>query len=265
MTMKRILGTSLGLLAIAALVASCEQRRVNCTAAHGGFAAKYTLKPGSKQGEGDCDTLKGEVVGIEKYNPRQAGNPKRPDPTRAHLAVRASGIAYPAFAALGAQVEIDAVALDSLGDFESVDPDEDDVCAVPSLTEARLSIPAYEEPPPPDAPEDTPPTQHPEVDIRYAWSNLRIYVTAAYPGTQIVGDLTYTKDGCSASYGVVGLYPAVECAPDGVPDPTLCNPHPDLAKGRAFGSGINPDFADRVTCDAETGLCVLTSLPDALQ
>ncbi|AUX29690.1 MULTISPECIES: hypothetical protein [Sorangium] len=263
--MKRTLGTSLGILAIAALSLSCEQRRVTCTAAHGGFAAKYTLKPGSKQGEGACDTLKGEIVGIEKYNPRQPGNPKRPDFTKAHVAVRASGIAFPAFAAQGAQVELGEAALDSIGDFAAVDPDEDDVCTVPSLSEARLSIPAYEEPPPPDAPEDTPPTQRPAVEIGYAWSNLRIYVTAAYPGTQIVGDLTYTEDGCSASYSVVGLYPAVECAPDGVPDPTLCDPRPDLAKGRAFGSGINPDFADRVACDAETGLCVLTSLPDALQ
>lgn len=263
--MRRILGTSLALAALLTLSASCEQRRVTCTAAHGGFAAKYTLKPGSKRGEGACDTLKGEILGLEKYNPRQAGNPQRPDPTRAHLAVRASGIAFPAFAAQGAQVELGPSALDALGDFASVDPDDNDVCAVPSFTESTLSVPAYEAPPPPDAPEGTPPTQHPAVEISYAWSNFRIYVTAAYPGTQIIGELTYTRDGCSASYSVVGLYPAVECAPGGVPDPSLCDPHPDLANGRAFGSGINPDFADRVTCDAETGLCVLTSLPEELR
>ncbi|MGK3996479.1 hypothetical protein [Sorangium sp. So ce1024] len=256
-----MIATSLGLLAITALVASCEQRRVTCTAAHGAFAAKYTLIPGSKRGEGTCDTLKGEIIGIEKYNPRRADDPRRPDPTKAHVAIRTSTIA---FTALGAPVEPDAIVLDSIGDFASVDPDENDVCTVPSFTEARLSLPAYEEPPPADAPEETPPTQHPAVDIRYEWSNLRIYVTAAYPGTQIVGDLTYTENGCSASYSVVGLYPAVECLRDGVPDPTLCDPRPDPASGR-FGSGINPDFADRLTCDADTGLCVLTSLPEELQ
>ncbi|MGK3966075.1 hypothetical protein WMF38_18070 [Sorangium sp. So ce118] len=260
--MKRLIGTSLGLLAIVGLVASCEQRRVTCTAAHGAFAAKYTLKPGSKQGEGACDTLKGEIIGLEKYNPRQAENPQRPDLTKAHLAIRTSGIA---FTAVGAQVEPAAVALDSIGEFASVDPDEYDVCNVPSFTEAKLSLPAYEEPPPADAPEDTPPTQHQAVEISYEWSNLRIYVTAAYPGTQIVGDLTYTENGCSASYSVVGLYPAVECLRDGAPDPGLCDPRADPASGRAFGSGINPDFADRLTCDAETGLCVLTSLPAELQ
>src|SRR5262249_1478330 len=102
----------------------------------------------------------------------------------------------------------------------------------------------------------------PATDATFTWSNLRVYATTNYPGTQIVGEMTYADklSGCSATYTIVGLYPSVGC--DTKVD---CSPEADPAAGRATGSGINPDFTDRVDCDPELHLCVLTALPDALK
>ena len=42
----------------------------------------------------------------------------------------------------------------------------------------------------------------PAVSIRYEFSNVRVYTTASAIGTQLSADLTYTKDGCTATYRV---------------------------------------------------------------
>lgn len=46
-------------------------------------------------------------------------------------------------------------------------------------------------------------------------------------------------------------------------DETLCSPNPDVSKGRAVGSGINPDF--NTVCDPTLLLCVLKSEPPSLR
>jgi len=46
-------------------------------------------------------------------------------------------------------------------------------------------------------------------------------------------------------------------------DESLCAALPDPAQGRAFGSGINPDFS--VQCDPELLLCVLAAPPPSLR
>ncbi|XXT20788.1 hypothetical protein WME94_04370 [Sorangium sp. So ce429] len=251
--MKRTHGTQAGLMVVlASLVASCEQPRINCTTGHGGFAATYTLKPGSKQGEGDCDTLRGDVIGLEKYNPSQADDREEQDLSRALLAIRTTELGALAGEAEGAGVPIDGGAVFSMGEFASVEPDDDDVCAVASLSPAELDLPAFGE--------------RPATRIRYEWSNVRVHVTAAFPGTQMTADLTYTRGECTASYSVVGLWPAVACAgQDGATDPSLCDPQADVAAGRLVGSGINPDLEERVTCDPELALCVLKEPPEALR
>src|SRR5262245_9244941 len=86
--MKRILGFVAGLSTLAILGAGCAQPRIDCTTGHGGFAAKYTLKAGSKSGEGTCDTLKGEIIGLEKYNLESAEEREEQDLTKAKLAIR---------------------------------------------------------------------------------------------------------------------------------------------------------------------------------
>jgi hypothetical protein len=119
----------------------------------------------------------------------------------------------------------------------------------------------------------------PGTDIKYEWSNVRVRVTTAYEGTQMVADLKYTQDGCTAEYTVVGLWPAVSCAakdPSGnpldMPDPQSCDPFADPDAGRAYGSGINPDFQQDVTCGRVENpagdhqwLCLLKQPPDDLK
>ncbi|MGK3997129.1 hypothetical protein [Sorangium sp. So ce1024] len=257
--MKRNHGKQACLMVVlAALVASCEQPRMNCTTGHGGFAATYTLKPGSKQGEGDCDTLRGEIIGLEKYNPSKPDDRTQQDLSRALLAIRATGLGALAAEAEAAGVAVDAGAVVSMGEFAAVEPDEGDVCTVASLSAAEVELPASDD--------------RPATRLRYEWSNVRVLVTPSFPGTLMAADLTYTKDGCTASYSVVGLWPAVSCAAPAVEgaegvetDPSLCDPQADIAAGRLTGSGINPDLEERVTCDPETALCVLKAPPEELQ
>ena len=85
--MKRILGLSIAMYMVVT-GAGCTQPGADCTTGHGGFAAKYTLRPGSKTGMGACDMLHGEVIGLEKYNPSQAGDKNKQDLTVATLAER---------------------------------------------------------------------------------------------------------------------------------------------------------------------------------
>jgi hypothetical protein len=245
------------LLTIAIGGASCDQPRIDCTTGHNGFAATYVLKPGSKEGTGTCDTLKGEIIGLEKYNPSKRDDETEQDLTKATLAIQSNKLGQLARDAKEAGATVTGSVL-SIGDFTSIEPDDQDVCHVPTLSEAEQDVPELS------------PTR-PAVDIKYKWSNVRIYTTEAYPGTEIVADLTYTEDGCSASYSVTGLWPAVSCRVndvDGNPigvDPGLCDPKADPAAGRPTGSGINPDFKDNVICDPDLRLCVLKSPPPELR
>jgi len=237
-------------LALAALGSACTQPRKDCTTGAGPvpFAAKYTLKPDSKVGTGDCDTLIGEPIGLEKYNPARADNPEKEDFSKAKLAIQSATLGVLAATAEGAGVPDQANQPFSLGDFASATPDDHNVCHVSTLSPAEQNIPAI----PPD----------PAVDIKYEWSNVRIFVTASAPGTQMVADLKFTKDGCSASYSVLGVWPAVDCGvydEGGMPtgtDPALCDPP---------GSGINPDFKDNIVCDKDLLLCVLKAAPPELR
>jgi hypothetical protein len=248
-------GIRLGGLSLLALFAlSCDQPPADCTTGHGGFATTYTLV--SKQGTGACDRLTGDIIGLEKYNPSQASDPKKQDLTKAKLRIRPEDLSE-----LAASTEEDLIevqALDSVGDFVAATPNEQNLCVVPSMTPASVSVslgPGL-----------------PATDRTYSWTNVRVYVTTAYPGTQMAADLVYSEGDCSATYKVLGLWPAVGCGVDadenGVEediDPTLCDPFADPAAGRPTGSGINPDFKDRVECHPDLHLCVLRAPPAGLE
>jgi hypothetical protein len=51
----------------------------------------------------------------------------------------------------------------------------------------------------------------PAYDVRYEFSNVRVYYTPAAIGTQFAADLTYTADGCTAKYKVAAVTPMVSC------------------------------------------------------
>lgn len=277
--MKRILGSTLALTVLLAVGSSaCDQPKINCTTGHGGFAMKYTLKAGSMTGTGMCDARKGEIVGLEKYNPQKLDDLTHQDLNKAILAIRTSKLGQ--LAADGANAVdpkgLSAPVVDSdhdvnsVGDFAAAYPDDNGVCVVPTLSPAEQSVPAFNTPPPASKPMD-PQVMHPATDIKYEWKNVRVYATPDLPGTQMVGEVTYTENGCSATYSVLGLYPAVSCeAKDamgngtGMPDPTLCDPVANPDAGRATGSGINPDLKARVGCDPDLLLCILTAPPSQL-
>jgi hypothetical protein len=246
--MKRLFGSILALATLLALLPSCDQPKASCTAGVGPFAVKYTLK---KMGGGACDNLKGEIIGLAKYNPLKEGEKTIQDLTKAYLVIRTSKLGDLSLAP-GAP-SVDAADIVSTGDFDSTTPDDDDVCSVPELSPAEFN-------------------QDPDTHIKYEWSKIRLLVTTAYPGTQMVGELTYTEGNCTASYSVIGLWPGVSCEgkneddmPSGVADQARCDPKADPASGRATGSGINPDLEKRVTCDNELLLCVLTEPPPSLK
>jgi hypothetical protein len=202
--------------------------------------------------------MKGEIVGLEKYNPGPVRDGKAPDLTRAVLAIQASALGELASVAEGAGVPVDRTKVSSVGDFASTAPDGEDVCRVPTLTLSQVAIPPID--------------GGPGTDLRYAWSNVRVRVTPAYPGTQMAADLTLTQNGCTAKYEVLGLWPAVGCEQldengngTGQPDASRCSPEADPDAGRPTGSGINPDFQSVVACDPDLLLCVLTEVPEALR
>src|SRR5688572_2026156 len=88
--------------AVAALMLACalfacgaEQPRPACTVGRAGsyaFAASYTLT--SSPSAGACAQLKGERIGLQKYNPAmQTKDGKRQDPSKALLAIRTERLA----------------------------------------------------------------------------------------------------------------------------------------------------------------------------
>jgi hypothetical protein len=134
----------------------------------------------------------------------------------------------------------------AMGSFAANFPGANDMCQVASLTPAAQTFATM------------PSTALPTDAVKYTWSNVNVYVTAAAQGTQFSADMTYTENGCSADYHVVGVWPGVDCTTP-VYDPNdattvigqvanqdACNPCEEPSKGRFVGSGLNPDFP--ITC-----------------
>jgi hypothetical protein len=272
----RTLGWLIGLSAISSSFLSCSQPAVVCTAAHAGslvgFAAVYELKGESPSGCGamadhpsgaKLNELTYETVGFETYHPiKVSENGQEPDFTKTTIAVQSDALGSLA----KARPSEEGGQAYSLGTFTNSEPDADGFCPVKDIEPAELSFPVV--PAVPDDPmtmdEDESTPEEPAVNIKYAWKNLKIYVTAAAQGTQFSGDLTYTQDTCAVDYKVIGFWPEVGCEGVGldemgkeiaVPDDSLCCPNADPEAGRITGSGINPDFP--VKCDPNLLICVL--------
>ncbi len=181
---------------------ACHEPRPRCSIGQGDFAATYRLVSGS----GDCALLRGERLGVQAYySPKSAADP-RPDYERASIGIQPQSITDLLTASAGsAQPNADDLPY-SLGAFASAQPGPDDFCVVPSLSRARLRLPAIA------AQSDAcDASDQPAVDLTYEWSNVRVYTTAAAYGTQLSADLRYTQDGCTAVYEVRAVSPAVSC------------------------------------------------------
>lgn len=247
-------------LATAPLLAACKQPPVDCTSAHGTFAARFDLKSGNK--DEPCGQLTGDILGMQTYFAAGGvnGTPKFDEPS---LALRAQYMYAYIYDTVYAPVSVFDNRLideevgdpDSFGAFGSGDPDADDFCEVPKMTTVRLSLPevltvppTLDDPETPDVDETNPGvTGQAAAELSYVWKNVKFLVTADAQGTQFSADLTFTQDSCTAKYHVVGVYPAVPCLDDDKqPDDSVCE---------SDVNGINPDFP--TTCSPKFGYCVL--------
>jgi hypothetical protein len=85
---------------------------------------------------------------------------------------------------------------------------------------------------------------NPETKVKYAWTNVRTYVSSSFIGVQTFANLTVTQDGCSVSYQVSLLVPRVSCADaNGKKEQSLCDPNadgPDNPSGSGIIQGLQP-------------------------
>jgi len=193
---------TLGLLAL-----GCDQPTPKCTVQRGPYAATYTLV-GEVSGVGDCGSLKGEVLNVAAYGVPTSKSDPQPDPARAVIGVQPQFLTDILGNAAGSMVEPhpedNGV---STGEFAKTEPGKDDFCVAPTLSTAHVRLQTVPEHT--DMCVTTP--EQPAVDVSYTFSNVRVYTTTSAYATQLAADLTYTKDGCTANYHVVAVYPAVDC------------------------------------------------------
>ncbi|MBN1206371.1 MAG: hypothetical protein JXB05_15770 [Myxococcaceae bacterium] len=216
---RRILGLALA----ATLSASCDtaQPPIGCPVQSLEWSATYKLK-----GESTCPMKAGEQLGIQKFSTPSGDERLSIKPqTLVDLEERdTQHLAY----SLGALAK---------------EADAEGFCSATEVEVAQKDAPADDE-------QGLPPKK-----IVYRWGNVRVLATPQAPGTQLVADLEYTEDGCTAQYEVWAMWPGdVECANEaGEPDNKICQD----------AGSINPDFA--VTCDPTQLRCVPAKRPPSLQ
>lgn len=243
-------------LALPLFSASCSQPPIQCVSGHGPYIAKYTLRDGS----GSCAALVGEEIGVSTFLLPNA------DKTLADYDKRRISVQSTTFGELFQEREglglDDADVPYALGDY-TTDPDEDNLCFAGGLGgKGPLSAAEIDVPDAQTVDDDGNPVMLPARHLRQTFSDLRLFVTAAIPGTRLTGTMTYSDllEGCTATYDVVGLFPAVPCKDAmGKPDDEACNPRANPEQGHLVGSGINPDF--KVKCDPVLLYCVLDEAP----
>jgi hypothetical protein len=220
---KNIVSVAAAFLGAGLLMTGCnfDQPNAGCIVQDASFAnwfAKYDLKEGQNI-TADCQDyiLTGESVGVFKFT-----DPEQPNSST--LTIRPRGLYSRADRDLG-----DPYLQTAVGHL-SDETDAQDFCSATDFSAATVHASAT------DAEDAT--------DITYQFDNVKVYSAPDAPGTQLTGDLTYTRNGCTAQYTVRAIWPATGCDPESEKPADLCGE----------GSGINPDFA--VQCDPDLGVCV---------
>ena len=264
----------------AAVVSGCDQPKPNCLTAQSPFVVKLdrTGDPvGDCMGFGTASFYDDPHVGFAPFYEQDEKG--QPDYRKGSVAVRTGELAnLVATAEEHGVTAAPGTVLHSFGKFSTEEPDDNNVCTAPKLSETRVVIPPV--PPSPDDPatadEDESFAGQPAVDVTRRWSNVQVYVTPESFGTQTRADLedvwrTPTGGTCTLRYKAYGLAPAASCQvldendepvknPDGTfrVDPTLCSPEADPSKMRYAGSGISPSA--NFVCDPVIGYCVLAGV-----
>jgi hypothetical protein len=252
--------------------ASCSQPKADCVVLLAGagysYATKYNVV-GTPSAECVALVQQGDLIGMETYHPVSA-DMLTYDSSKTSLALQADSLGNEILARGGDTAHVPW----SQGEFTSATPDSSDFCAVPTL-----KAPGEQDFPDVGAVAGTggagggamaPMPEVPADNVKYEWSNIKIYVTAAAQGTQFTADLKYSEKvttidpmtmaatvvaDCTINYKVVGMGPGIACTKlddMGAPvldamgnqqaDETLCSPCTDPAAGRTIASGINPNF-----------------------
>ena len=107
-----------------------------------------------------------------------------------------------------------------------------------------------------------PPTMFDPLHVKYDFSNLQLYVTAALTGSMVAGDLTYTQFNgattCTAKYTFTGLSPFVRCCVSVPKDPST-----DSCLGDDTGIPQPSSPTDKggihTACDQESQVCALSA------
>ncbi len=232
---------------VATTMSGCTQPLMNCTSAHGTFAAKFELVEGDPNTA--CGSLVGDVLGFQSYY-YEGGLNDTPDYNRAKVAIRPETLGLLLEHAVSQGVPVADAEPNAIGDFAAGLPTEDEFCEIPRFqqhSEANIPlVPAVpDDPETPDEDESIP--EQPATYLKYEWKNAKVLVSADAQGTQFAADLRFTQDNCTADYRVTGLYPLVGCESD-----DDCT---------ADDNGINPSFSKE--CLTELGICVLTGEPPA--
>lgn len=199
-------------LPLASVASSCGQPPVSCTVStFAGYAAKYQLV----EGTGVCAERTGDILGLAAYNPAERGQYDNvvPNLDQVSLAVRTTALgALAAFAKdEGVEDTTEGNKPHAFGPFTSAFP-QNDICTA-ELEPARLQLPAIELDPEQDPEDPDDDIEQDAVALSETWEDVQVYVTAANLGTQMKGRYTVTDDeaGCSATYDVLAVFPAVHC------------------------------------------------------
>ncbi|HEX8698873.1 MAG TPA: hypothetical protein VF815_08550 [Myxococcaceae bacterium] len=229
---KQGLGTVAVGWGLAALLSGCqfEQPQAGCVVQDATFRtwyAKYELKEGHTVPPA-CEgvLLRGEPLGVFKFtDPYEPGS--------AILTLRPQGL-YGRASRDPGEEPFAQTAVAKLAD----EPGGDNFCTTEAWAAASVNAEAgsFVAPGAVESQEET------ATQITYEYDQVRVYSAPDAPGTQLTGELTYTRDGCSAQYTFQAIWPAVPCNP--------ASPNPSEKCGA--GSSINPQFA--VVCDTSVQL-----------
>jgi hypothetical protein len=214
---KNIVSVAVAVVGSGVLLTGCnfDQPSAGCIvqdASTFNWVAKYDLKQGESI-PAECAskvTLTGENIGVFKFT-----DPEKPN--SGVLTLRPQGLYSRASRDPG-----DPSLQNAIGKLQD-ETDAQDFCGASDFSAANVNAAA-------NASEGA-------TSITYQFDNVKVYSSPDAPGTQLTGDLTYTRDGCTAHYTVRAMWPAKGCNADAEKQSDKCGE----------GSGINPDFA--VTCD----------------
>jgi hypothetical protein len=249
-------------LALGPALSSCRSPVVDCYTSPGGFGAKYILQspPTGTCSEAltkELTELRGDIVGFQSYVEDHYGRNPETDPSTLAVQTNTLGTTARRYASRktdGGEPAVDkASPLYSLGVFDRPTIDENDFCSVTKLERAAQDLPGAVGIPADPARDAGPQPPLPPISLAYEWSNLRVNLTPEINGSQVEAMLTFTKNGCSATYKVLAVYPYVQCLDkDKNPSQALCSPEPQPDAGRSVGSGLR--FP--TVCDPVLGFCV---------